>query len=116
MSGQIYDLMVDPEFEAYLPIQSEEQDAQLEEALRLTSGPISPIVDWKGRNIIVDGHRRYKICEKNGWLFKRIQLEFVNRADALAWRNRIQATRRNLTDLELSSVVARIDARGSCPV
>ncbi len=60
----IPDLVIDPEFESYIPPISQDELEQLEENILSMHQVIDPIVVWN-RNIIVDGHNRYRIAQKH---------------------------------------------------
>ena len=62
-----YTLTIDPEFKRLLPALRPEEFRLLEESI-LAEGCRDPIVVWE--NIIVDGHNRYEICQKNHLEFK----------------------------------------------
>ncbi len=53
---------------------------------------------WKGRNILVDGHNRFKIATKHNLPYEVIQKDFESREHALNWIIANQLGRRNLSD------------------
>jgi len=79
------DLMIDEEF------------AQLETSI-LAEGCRDAIVVWGAKNIIVDGHNRFKICTDHLQPFSYVEKEFTDRTDAKVWIIRNQLARRNLTE------------------
>jgi hypothetical protein len=90
------DLEIDPEFKALIQPLSESEYKSLEASL-IKDGNRDPIVIWKGKNIIVDGHHRYEICKKNNIPFKTIEMEFPDRESVKRWILKNQFARRNLT-------------------
>src|SRR5688572_1298322 len=75
------------------------------EASILAEGCREPLIVWKKNKtilILVDGHNRYKICEKHGLPFKVRKVEFKNLEDAKVWMVDNQMGRRNLTPDQLS--------------
>jgi hypothetical protein len=75
-------LKIDPEFEAIADPVAPIQDAVLERTLR-RRGFLEwyyPVYVWK--DTIVDGHRRYKICQRLGIPFAIKQVEFEDRMEA----------------------------------
>lgn len=87
-------LRVNKEVEALLPPLSEEEYAGLEASI-IAHGCMSPVVIWG--DIIVDGHHRYKICEKNQIPIKTKTLHFNSVDEAKLWAWQHQEHRRNMT-------------------
>jgi 16S rRNA G966 N2-methylase RsmD len=86
---------VDPEFKALIPPLTGEERAQLEANL-VRDGCRDPLVVWDG--LLLDGHNRYEICQRNGLSFQTFALDAIDtRDDAKAWVIRNQFGRRNLT-------------------
>jgi N6-adenosine-specific RNA methylase IME4 len=75
------------------PLTPQEYD-QLEQSL-LSEGCRDAIVVWK--NQVIDGHNRFRICEKHGIPYRAIEHEFKSEAEAGLWIIRNQFARRNLT-------------------
>lgn len=96
-----HDLKVDKEFFSYLPQPTAEEYARFEEMIR-EEGIRDPLCVWKGKDIVVDGMKRYAIAVQHGLPFKVHEIEFENRADVKLWISRNQATRRNLTKDQLA--------------
>jgi len=90
------DIVIDPEFEALCPPLSEEEAMHLEADI-VRFGCRDPIVVWGTKNILVDGHNRYRICTKNKVPFKVHKIEFTDRRHARGWIITNQLGRRNLT-------------------
>jgi hypothetical protein len=89
-------LMIDPEFRDLIrPLEDDERD-QLHESLAL-DGCISPLVVWKGENILVDGHNRYAYCVAHDTPFSTVEKSFVSRDDVKAFMLLNQLARRNIT-------------------
>src|SRR5665647_528374 len=55
-----------------------------------------PLIVWKGHNILVDGHNRFRICSKNGIEFSFIEQEFDSREAVIDWMVDNQLSRRNI--------------------
>ena len=92
-------LKVDPEFEKLIPPLSKEERGGLERSLR-EEGCRDALVIWKGRNIIVDGHHRLRICQKHGIRFNVVQRDFADRDQVKKWIIENQFAKRNLTDYQ----------------
>lgn len=89
------EIKIDLELENLLPKLDEEKEKLLEEDI-LKNGCISPIILWNG--YIVDGHHRYKICQRNNLEFKTKEMEFENKQEAMIWAWTTQKARRNIDD------------------
>ncbi len=87
---------IDPEFKTLIPPLGAEERAQLEANL-LAQGCRDPLVVWKGRNILLDGHNRYDLCTQHGIEFKTVDIELPDRNAAHDWIISNQLGRRNLT-------------------
>ena len=87
-------MTIDPEFKRLLPALRPEEFSLLEESI-LSEGCRDPIVVWE--NIIVDGHNRYEICQKNHLEFKTEQMSFSCREEAIRWICLNQMGRRNIS-------------------
>lgn len=71
-----------------------------------------PIIIWKGRNVVIDGHTRLKVALekdiKEVWV---IEKEFLNEDDAIQYAVHLQRDRRNLTDADIFRLVFLLDKR-----
>jgi hypothetical protein len=89
---------VDPELESLIPPLSQEQYKALEASI-LSDGCRDPIVFWKEKGIIIDGHHRFSICRRNQKEFQRIELSFPDKEAVKAWIAENQLLlRRNAND------------------
>ncbi len=89
-------IQIDPEFKSLIPPLGASEREQLESNL-LAEGCRDPLVVWKGRNILLDGHNRYEICTSEGIEFSTVSIDLPDRDAALDWIIRNQLGRRNLT-------------------
>ena len=90
------ELKTDIEFENKIPPLSSEELMRLEDSILSEGRLITPIVVWNG--IIVDGHNRYRIIQKNPDIrYDIYEKNFADRNEAIAWICRNQLGRRNLT-------------------
>ena len=96
------ELVVDPEFAALMPPQTEEERAKLEESL-LANGCMDPLKAHTETGILLDGHTRKALCDKHDI---RYTVEWVSvpggREGARAWVIAFAFSRRNLTELQKS--------------
>lgn len=88
-------LIIDKEFKSLIPPLTPEEFNQLEQNC-LKDGILESIKVWD--NVIIDGHNRHEIANKNGLVFTVTELNFENRADAIEWIILHQLGRRNLTE------------------
>lgn len=99
MNMKLADLKIDPEFEKALPKLENSEYESLDRSIASEGFDESyPIVIWKDKNIIVDGHNRHKICKFRGIEeVPVIETEFESREKVIAWIYRTQLARRNLS-------------------
>ncbi len=92
-------IVIDPEFKNRIRRLDDDEYAQLEANI-LADGCREPLVVWRGKNILVDGHNRYEICNRHGLPFEVIEKEFDCREAVLVWIIENQLGRRNLPEPE----------------
>lgn len=104
---KLSELVIDPEFESCIPPMTQEEFDQLEANIYNAGWVMEPIVVWK-RNIIVDGHNRYRIIKKYpGILFNTTELRLETRAEVLDWICMNQLGRRNLTPQQKKFLIGK---------
>lgn len=108
MTKPVYDLVVLPELEEYLPMQGPEKDAEFETVLERTGGPINPIWVWRGKKIVVDGHRRYRLCKKRSWPYDVREIDFADLEDAKNYMDECAVRQRNLSPIEMTLAMGRL--------
>lgn len=93
-------IIIDPEFSSLIPPLTDNEFSGLEKAIK-EEGCRDALVVWNhdGKQILVDGHNRYKICQKHGIGFRTIQKEYESREEVKAWIASNQLGRRNVDDL-----------------
>ena len=64
MSIKIEDLKIDPRFERLTPMREMQREA-LEDAILSAGEVYDPLIIWKGKNTVVDGHERLTIIKKH---------------------------------------------------
>ena len=108
-------ITIDSEFQSLIPPLTDDEFQRLEKSI-LSEGVREPIITWNG--VIIDGHNRYRICEKHGLDFKTTEREFDSRDAAKIWIYENQLGRRNLEPgqraalvIERSEAEAREQAR-----
>jgi len=106
------DFRIDPEFEAHIPPLSESEAADLEASIR-EHGCLSPLVVWDG--FLIDGHHRFRICQRHQVSFDTVAVDLPNRDAALDWIDRNQLGRRNLTPDQVTLLMGRVYNRQKKP-
>jgi DNA-binding XRE family transcriptional regulator len=86
---------IHPELKDYIQNESPEENKLLEESL-LAEGCRDPLVVWKEKNILVDGHHRLEICERHGIPFQVVYRSFSSVHAAKCWMRINQLSRRNI--------------------
>lgn len=97
---------VHSEFAELLPPLTEEQISCLEADL-LQNGCYSPIIVNEDM-VIVDGHNRFRICEKHGIPFRIAVFSFIDDLEAKEWAINTQKSRRNLSIQELCKIALKL--------
>jgi len=102
-------LIIDREFQKLIPSLQPEEFKQLEANI-LRDGCQEPLSIWKydGKIILIDGHNRYKICEKHNKKFEVVFLDLEDREHTKLWIGERQLGRRNLTDDQRSVIANEI--------
>ncbi len=90
---------IDPEFKTLIRSLTEAEYSALEASV-VAEGCRDALVIWRGYGIIVDGHNRYEICQKNGIAFRVEERDFPDRQAVKVWILKNALARRNLTDGE----------------
>lgn len=100
-------IIIDPEFrDRIFPLDNDSFSGLEEDLLR--DGCIDPLVVWAGKNLLLDGHHRKALCEQHNLSYGVHYICLSDRDEALAWIDRRQANRRNLTPRQMSVVRGRI--------
>ncbi len=89
-------LKVKPEFQRLIPLQSRGEYLALSESVK-ADGCRDPLLVWKGRNIVLDGHTRRDLCIEHKQKVKVHEVELPDEKAATEFILQIQRQRRNLT-------------------
>jgi len=100
-------IFIDPEFEKLMPPLTPHEYTQLECNLRDDGVCIEPIALWSGRNIVLDGHYRLRLCERNGIPYRVVELHFTDREEAQSWIIRRGLGRRSLTEGQRAALATK---------
>ena len=99
-------LTVLPEMEQLLPPLSGEQFSALERDI-LENGCYAPIIVNEDV-VIIDGHNRFRVCEKHGLPYRMLVFSFADLLEAKQWALDTQKGRRNLDKWELGKIALRL--------
>ena len=100
-------IKIDKEFESLLTPLTTEEYKKLEE--NICSNELrEPLVVWKEKGILVDGHNRLKICKENGKDYFAIEKSFANREEVKLWIWDNQESRRNMSPFRRVEVVLQL--------
>lgn len=105
-SATVANLTIDPEFSALIPSLSEDERAQLEANI-LKDGCRDALVAWNG--LLLDGHNRFEICERNGRGYRVVEQACADRDDAKIWIIRNQFGRRNLAPFARAELALHLE-------
>ena len=92
--------------EQLLPPLSGEQFSALEEEIS-KNGCYAPIIVNQDM-IIIDGHNRFRICEKHSLPYKMLVFSFADLLEAKQWALDTQKGRRNLDKWELGKIALKL--------
>ena len=95
-----------PEMEQLLPPLSAEQFSALEGDI-VENGCYAPIIVNEDM-VIVDGHNRFRVCEKHGLPFRMLVFSFADLLEAKQWALDTQKGRRNLDKWELGKIALKL--------
>ena len=95
-----------PEMEELLPPLSAEQFSALESDI-LENGCYAPVIVNEDM-VIIDGHNRFRICEKHGLPFRMLVFSFADLLEAKQWALDTQKGRRNLEKWELGKIALKL--------
>ena len=94
-------IQIHPELQSFFRPLSAEEYADLEASV-LREGMTEPLYVWKGRNVLLDGHHRYLLCQKHDLLYTTIEIEVEDLDAAKLWMIKHQRGRRQWTDREIA--------------
>lgn len=98
-------ITIDKEFQTLIPPLTDDEYRLLEESI-LAEGCRDALITWHG--ILIDGHNRYKICEKYGLPYDTTETDFESRDSVIEWIIKNQFGRRNLPLYERARLALRL--------
>lgn len=99
------DIKIETEFKDLLPPLTEEQKENLEKDI-IKNGCLNPLIVWK--DILIDGHHRYEICQRNNIPYDILEMEFKDKLQAMEWAWSNQKNRRNLNNYQLAEIALKL--------
>ena len=87
------------EFRDLLPDLTLEEYKELERSI-CKEGLREPLLVWKERGVLIDGHNRLKICKEHGKKYRIIEKSFASKEDVKLWILDNQAGRRNMATFQ----------------
>lgn len=99
-------IVIDNEFKSLIPPLTDDEYDGLRDSI-LSEGCRDALVLWG--DTLIDGHNRYKICEKHGIPYDTIEIEFRNRDEAKLWIYKNQLSRRNLNDFQRIEITHKVE-------
>jgi hypothetical protein len=101
-------LSIDPALAAFMPPPIAASDAELERQIVAEGRACDPIVVWKEKGVIIDGHRRHRICTKLGLPFETREVSLGSLDDAKREMASIAVARRNLSPIDFTKMIGEI--------
>ncbi len=99
-------------FNALFPVDARALSAIADVMRKAGFDPAFPLVLWRGRNIVVDGHTRLEAARLAGIDdVPVVEHEFSSEDVALTYAIHCQRDRRNLTDADILRLVSELDKR-----
>jgi ParB family chromosome partitioning protein len=99
---RIGDIFIDPEISRIFAVQEKTRKEIVRSIGKKGYDKSQPVVLWKGKNILVDGHTRLAAAKEAGLEeIPATEMDFESREDALLYTFERQAVRRNLTASEI---------------
>jgi hypothetical protein len=100
---QKLEIVIYPELQELIPPLTDEEIKGLEESI-LSEGCREALLIWENgeENVLIDGHNRYAICERNNLFYSTKIKSFENIEAVKNWMISNQLGRRNLTELQKS--------------
>ena len=106
------ELKTDPDIQAALRPMTPEEWSQFSKNVLEDRKILEPLIVWKGKDIIVDGHHRWKAINEFGITDYEIEEKDFDDVDAaILWLLKHQKGRRNISDNQLNVLIGKAYAR-----
>ncbi|MBI5724295.1 MAG: hypothetical protein HZA50_10085 [Planctomycetes bacterium] len=100
--------IVDKEFKALIPALTDQEMSQLEANI-LQDGCLEPLIIWREKGILLDGHNRLEICHRYSLEFSTRHVSLPDRNEAKRWIIEHQFGRRNLTPFQRVELTLKLE-------
>jgi len=102
------ELKTDPDIQAALRPMTPEEWSQFSKNVLEDRKILEPLIVWKGKDIIIDGHHRWKAINEFGITDYEIEeKDFDDVDDAILWLLKHQKGRRNISDNQLNVLIGK---------
>lgn len=110
----ISEVAIDEEFKTLLPAITDDQLKELGELID-KHGWTEPLIYWESEGVLIDGHHRYGIWERDYQYTelpppKLVGMHFEDRAEVMEWIVSHQRSRRNWTKKERDAAIRKLYA------
>ncbi len=98
----VKDIALDEEFAKLAPPMLDADVALLEQNILRDGRAIEPLILWSETNILLDGYKRYELCQKLSLPYETVGVSCGDRCDAISWVLGHHLGRRHLTIPQIS--------------
>ena len=106
---ELSDIKINIDFENLIPKQTAEQFKQLEENMVSEGRARNPLVVWRGRDTLVDGHHRLRILKAHPELkWSVVEQDFTDDDEVKEWIIKNALGTRNLTEMQITDLRGRL--------
>src|SRR3990167_10656613 len=93
------EIIIDEGFKGLIKPLTPEEKFYLEKSIK-AEGCREPLIVWRGKGILVDGHNRYEICSRLNISYEVNEKDFDSRISVEAWICLNQIGRRNSSSFD----------------
>ena len=106
---ELSEIKINIDFENLIPKQTAEQFKQLEENMVAEGRARNPLVIWRGKGTLVDGHHRLKVLKAHPELsWSVVEQDFTDEDEVKEWIIKNALGTRNLTEMQITELRGRL--------
>lgn len=106
---ELSEIKININFENLIPKQTAEQFKQLEENMVAEGRARNPLVLWRGKDTLVDGHHRLKVLKAHPELsWSVVEQDFADEDEVKEWIIKNALGTRNLTEMQITDLRGRL--------